>query len=385
MNLSVAQEERQKDFVIIGGAVRYNIVSTSYDGQIQKNTNTYATFDTWRLNVESTYSGIDLSFEYRWYPTYSTNFIHHGYIGYEFNENLYMKLGISQVPFGITKYASHSWWLQGPYYIGLEDDYDMGIKFDYDINNKLEFNLAYFRQAEPEGPTYGGVTTFGNSGPGRYSYDVIPGKGKIYDKEADTMAVYDADIRELDQLNIRFAYDLKENIEIGFSGQLGGIYNQARNAHELATAYAGHVVVDFGRFNFKGEYIYHHYLAKSNDGSVLETIQMGAYGSAYDVAVEGHSYVAGLAYTIDVDWGPFSTLQPYVDYTLIDKSIDHFYDTQQLVPGMLVVSGNIYTYIDYAMGVNHPWLTSNFGEGLGRGQKNAPWNKRFNINIGYYF
>merc|ERR1711879_1036317 len=100
--------------------------------------------------------GIDLSFEYRFYPTFGTHFIHHGFLGYEFSENVYMELGVTQVPFGITTYASHSWWFQGPYYVGLEDDYDMGINFDIKTGEKGILSLAYFRQAEPEGPRAGG-------------------------------------------------------------------------------------------------------------------------------------------------------------------------------------------------------------------------------------
>jgi hypothetical protein len=96
-------------------------------------------------------------------------------------------------------------------------------------------------------------------------------------------------------------------------------------------------------------------------------------------------YVAGLAYTIPVEWGPISSIQPYVDYTLIDKTNEDFYDTHHLVPGMLITAGSIYTYVDYAMGKNQPWLTDDFGKGLGVGVEDAEWLTRFNINIGYYF
>jgi hypothetical protein len=39
----------------------------------------------------------------------------------------------------------------------------------------------------------------------------------------------------------------------------------------------------------------------------------------------------------------------------------------------------------YAIGKNQPWLTNSFGKGLGSGVENAKWNKRLNINVGYYF
>ncbi|MFW6327920.1 MAG: hypothetical protein ACOC2F_06355, partial [Bacteroidota bacterium] len=92
------QEEEKKDGFKFGGAVRYNLLSTYYESG-SGNLNPQATWDTWRLNVDGSMAGIDLSFEYRFYPTFGTHFIHHGYFGYAFSDNVYMKLGVSQVPF----------------------------------------------------------------------------------------------------------------------------------------------------------------------------------------------------------------------------------------------------------------------------------------------
>jgi hypothetical protein len=368
---SFAQEDEDEGFTV-GGAMRYNIYKQSWaEGKTQP----VFTWDTWRLNVDGSMANVDLSFEYRFYPTFGTHFIHHGYLGYAFSDDLYMELGATQVPFGITTYASHSWWFQGPYYVGLEDDYDMGINFDYTPSDKLKLSFSYFRQAEPEGPALGDVT-YGNAGPGRYSYDITsttftaPSTGN------------DVNIRELNQFNFRAAYDVAEGWEIGASAQAGGIYNEVRKAHETSTAFAGHVLGNFGGgFNLKAEYIMYDYNALDNEGEEIEQVQMGAYGSSYMVAAEASLYVIGLAYSIDVDWGPISNIQPYIDYTLTDKANGDFYDTEQLVPGMLITAGGIYTYVDYAMGKNHPW----FAGSLGSGAEDADWNSRFNINIGYYF
>lgn len=378
--------------VKIGGAVRYNFVSEDYvvypggsDGADALDT--YWTWDTWRLNVDATISDVDLSFEYRFYPVFSTHFIHHGYIGYGFNDNLYMKIGTFQKPFGITKYASHSWWFQIPYYVGLEDDYDMGVGFDYSTD-QYEVQIAYFRQSEPEG-VYGGFSTFGNSGPARYSYDINPDAeadySAVYDEDMETLVYKTADIRELNTLNTRFAYHINSDWEVGASAQLGGIYNATLEEAEIATALAGHVVGNFGNFNLKAEYINYNYQAKADDETDLDIIQMGAYGFPYPVATQGNIYVAGLSHSFDVDWGPISNITAYFDYSMIDKVNDNFADTQHMVPGFLLQAGGIYAYFDYAMGVNQPWLANPFGVGLGQGIEDAEWNKRFNINIGYYF
>lgn len=378
MILSTFSFAQKEDYVKFGGAVRYNIISTSYESESTPTSNSF-TWDTWRLNVDARTAGVDLSFEYRFYPTFGTHFIHHGFLGYAFSEDVYMELGVTQVPFGIETYASHSWWFQIPYYVGLEDDYDMGINFDITSVENLKLSIAYFRQAEPEGPQYGGDVTFGNAGPGRYSYDIV--------------TTGNASIRELNQFNLRAAYNVNENIEIGASAQFGEIYNSVVDESKTATAFAGHVVANYNGFNFKGEYIAYDYQAVDNNGNEMDVVQMGAYGYEYfggadytgGVAAKANIIVAGLAYSIPVEWGPISNIQPYVDYSVVQKDNDNFYDTQHLVPGILVTAGSIYTYVDLAMGKNQPWLTDNFGKGLGSGVEDPDWNTRFNINIGYYF
>jgi hypothetical protein len=391
-----AQDEESEDGFTFGGAMRYNIISTNYESG-SSSLNPQFTWDTWRLNVDGSMAGVDLSFEYRFYPTFGTHFIHHGFLGYAFSDNVYMELGVTQVPFGITTYASHSWWFQGPYYVGLEDDYDMGINFDINTGENGILSLSYFRQAEPEGPKFGGDVTFGNAGPGRYSYDIVPGNG-AYVSGGEIVST-SASLRELGQFNARYAFNVVEGWELGASAQIGGIYNSELDESETSTAFAGHVVGNFGNFNLKAEYITYNYKAKGDNGQDLDVVQMGAYGYEYfgsvetdgtvnytgGVAANANMYVVGLAYTIPVEWGPISSLQPYVDYTMIDKTNENFYDTQHLIPGFLISAGGIYTYVDYAMGKNQPWLTDSFGKGLGSGVEDPDWNKRFNINIGYYF
>src|SRR5690554_5463657 len=164
-----SQTNNTQDGIKIGGAIRYNLLSTYYEsgGSTQ---NPQMTWDTWRLNVDGSLSGIDLSFEYRFYPSSDTHFLHHGYFGYAFSQDVYMKLGVSQVPFGIPGFASHNWFFQIPYYVGLEDDYDMGISFDIKPVDNIDLSLAYFRQAEPSGPGADRKSTRLNSSHVRISY-----------------------------------------------------------------------------------------------------------------------------------------------------------------------------------------------------------------------
>lgn len=393
---AIAQDAEKKEGFKFGGAIRYNIQSTNFESTPTA-LNTTVSWDTWRLNVDGSMKGIDLSFEYRFYPTFGTHFIHHGWFGYQLNENIYMKLGVSQVPFGILKFASHSFFFQGPYYVGLEDDYDMGIRFDFNPTEKIEFALAYYRQAEPEGPINGGISSFGNAGPGRYSYDITPTE-KV-------------PVRELNHVNSRIAYNFTENIEFGLSVQIGQNYNSKLNSSELSTAFAAHMVTNIGKLQVKSEFINYNYRVRDTLNNIINITPVGAYGLIYDISSKSNIYAVSFAYDIPIKWGPISKIQPYIDLSLIEKLHTNFENTYHIIPGFLVQSGPIYAFIDFAMGKNHPWLTDDFGVGLDQGRtydtqapsnydyytkdinknrtpvpiKKLDWNYRFNINLGYYF
>lgn len=395
-----AQED---DYLNIGGALRYNVVSQHYGGNEFYDldgvtTDNYATFDTWRLNVSARYSDVTLNFEYRFYPTFNTHFIKQGWLGYDFSEDFGMELGVTQVPFGNLMYNSHSWWFMTGYYVGLEDDFNMGLKFSYDVGDRLNIMAAYFRQQEPAGPSYGSAS-FGGPAAGTYSYNVIPsGAGELSEAAADIM--------ELNQFNVRLGYEVRPGLEVGVSGQLQGLYNMALDDTEYGHAFAAHADGSFGDWSAKAQFINYDYAAKDNAGNVMDRVQMGAYGDPYygdGVAARANIISAGIGRGIDVDWGPISNVMPYVDYALmtkdgeleVDGQMFDFEDSHMLVPGFLITAGNIWTYVDFAMGKNHPWLTSQFGSGLGAGHVNEAgqpiptddmdWNLRFNINVGYYF
>jgi hypothetical protein len=65
------------------------------------------------------------------------------------------------------------------------------------------------------------------------------------------------------------------------------------------------------------------------------------------------------------------------------KDNEDFEDSFHNITGVLITAGNVYTYVDVAQGKNNPWLGD--ADGLGRGDEDAEWNMRFNINMGYYF
>lgn len=378
--------EENEDFLKVGGALRLNFYHTDYGGEYDPN-DTQFTFDTWRINVLAEKNGVGLNFEYRFYPTFNTHFIKQGWFYYNFTPETELQVGITQVPFGNLQYNSHNWWFQGPYYVGLEDDHDMGFKLTHTKGNST-WMAAYFVQPEPSGPAYGSAS-FGIGGPGRYSYDVVPVTGnKPWDYVLADGETPQSN-QEKNQFNLRYTYNIEHengnNTLIGASGQYGTLYNQAQNEFTGSSAIATHLDGNYGNFNVKAQYTYMNHDAINDDGDPVGYVYMGAYGDPYAVASEMNIYTLGIAYSMDVDFGPVSNLNFYNDYTYFDKLNDGFNDSQQNVLGVLASMGEMYIYFDIASGFNHPWLTNSFGSGMGSGAEDPRLNTRFNINIGYYF
>jgi hypothetical protein len=385
---------RDTTWLKIGGAFRLNNVYAHYEGQtfpLGTFLRNEWTWDTWRVNVDAYSEGIELSFEYRFYPTFNTHFLKYGWLGYRLTKDTQLKAGITQVPFGLLTYASHSWWFQLPYYLGLEDDHQMGVHFSRERAG-WRWDAAYFLLAEPRGTN---EATFGAFSTARYSYDVVPIPGN-------------ANI-ERHQVNLRAARKWSGQ-EIGLSLQRHELYNLQTGHKGSQWAASVHQEGNWGPWNLKAAAIYYAYVdVRDDSGEILDVVQMGAYGfGTYDVASSGALYLLGLAYDIPLRWGPVRSIQLYNDYTLMQKftevdggSAFTFRNSQQNVFGALVSAGQVYTYFDLAMGYNHPWITDTFGGnalGSGRGvdfrqpvsdlnptDTDPGWNTRLNINIGYYF
>ncbi|MFA8435046.1 MAG: hypothetical protein ACEPOZ_11065 [Marinifilaceae bacterium] len=356
----------------LGGALRFNYRYKAWD-ENSKEVGGDAVLDVFRINAKATYSKLFLDAEYRFYPSdFGGGMLHHGFIGYKFDEKTQLQLGVNQVPFGILPFASHSWFFNLPYYVGLEDDYDTGIKFVHQ-NKNWDFALAWYKNAE--GGRSWNTFSNGESGygvdPARYSYDLA------------------GDMEETGQGNARVAYKFNTH-EVGFSGQYGRFLNHATGKKQSHYALAAHYHGKFlaqKQLDVKLEAVQYKY-----NGLDQKEITMAAYNYTYDIATEAAIFSGGLAYTIPVEWGPIESVQFYENYNYMLKQESNMNDSQMNVVGMLITAGPIYTYVDYASGKNHDWLGpwGAFGEeanryGLGQGAKNPEWHSWFNINIGYYF
>ncbi|PLX96831.1 MAG: hypothetical protein C0621_01225 [Desulfuromonas sp.] len=352
----------------VGGAVRVNYGLTDWSESSKDKSGDFA-FDLFRLNVDGTQGDITLSAEYRFYPEYNFNALHHAYLAYDFSETLQGQVGVHQVPFGIQPYASHNFWFSGAYYVGLEDDYDMGIKLLYDAK-PWHATLAFYKNGELGAPSVAN----------RYSVDVnSAATGGFAGAQA-------AGNEETNQVNGRLAYTLDHgdlgSTELGVSLEAGKLYNSNTAKNEDRVAGALHLVGDYGPFNVQLEYASYSYNVANPPGFDDQVVTVGAYGSSWGIPTEADIATFNVAYTRPVTWGPIESVTLYSDNTVITPKEGRFDNVSQNVVGALFAAGPVYTYVDIISGEDMIFMG---GDMVGATDASSGRNTRLNVNIGYYF
>ncbi|MGZ9897658.1 hypothetical protein [Shewanella gaetbuli] len=344
------------DELDIGGAVRVNYGWKDYDD------NAKLEFELFRADVNyQADNGLFASAQYRWYQ--DMDVIHHAYMGYKFDESNSVQVGVTQVPFGLSPYASHSFWFGATYYIGFEDDYDAGIHYQYQRDN-LTVDLAYFVNDE-----YGNGSRYD-----RYSFDVATTEDSPY--------------KEAGQLNARVEYKVEAgnfNHLIGGSIQYGNLDYVADVVSDVtiptddvsAMAAAAHWQADWQTWQLQLQYIHYDYDVKHSN-----RIALSAFSYPFEIAAKADVVTANISKSFDVDWGPVTNLNCYNDYSTVLASGNGLADSAQNVTGCAITAGKFYSYVDWIAGNNMYFIN---GDGVGIDNGNTQWHSRLNINIGLYF
>jgi len=349
----------------IGGALRFQYSYEDYN-DANKDRGGDFDFDTFRLNVDGSIGDVTLSAEYRWYQY--MNVVHHAYVGYQFSDNWEGQVGITKVPFGNLNYNSNSFFFNSGYYTGLEDDYDSGISMigKYD---KHDIRVAFFKNDEQ-----GGVDGYVSDRTHRYSYDVIgirdfdSGEG-IYSSPTQQMG-------ESNTLNLRYSYNFFSNTEVGVSLLLGDLEGGSGiGSVGDRSAYAFHVKSKIDNIGIMFQYSDYEY--DLDNGS--DFVAVGAWAFTDTMPAEASQYNLNLSYDTDVSFGPISHLTFYNDYNLVTDKSGGTKDTIMNVTGVAISAGGVYAYVDFVVAKNQPFIGGTLAG------NSDDWNKRLNINIGYYF
>jgi hypothetical protein len=356
--------QQMDDGINLGGAVRTNFSHVSYS-EGNRNRGGDFDFDIFRLDLNGAIGDVFLSAEIRFFD-YMTA-VKSAYVGYQFHDNWQVKAGIVQVPFGNWPYNSHNYFFSTNYYLGLEDDHDLGVLFTRQLSENWQVDLGFFKNDE-----LGGVDGYVSSRADRYSYDIVGARIEddgIFDEPTQALGEYNT-------LSGRFAYQINSGelkTQLGISGLAGGLHDGQSKAGDY-DAYALHSNMHYRNWNLQLQYSRYQY-----DIDSVDRMAVGAYGFFDSIAARAKSATVNLAYSKPVNWGPVTGLQIYNNYGLVYDKSDGSRDTMMNVTGMSLAAGGFFTYFDAVLAKNQPFVG---GSASGDSSK---LERRFNINIGYYF
>ena len=292
--------------------------------------------------------------------------IHHMWIGYQFNDRHDIEIGVTQTPFGILPATSNSFWYSMGYYHGIEDDRDAGIKYRYQ-NDGLDLHLAWFFNDE-----YNDSTALN-----RFAPDLVSDEEQQNDEE--------------NQANVRVVYTFGEGTEnsseVGVSLQYGEMPNRATGRRGDRWQSAVHFVGNYGKWNPKLQIARYEYNPENPEGVDDRLVLMGFFSDQRLVAAKANAVSASLRRFWDVDWGPFTDFNAYLDYSAIFKDEEEFSDTQLINPGMVAQAGPVFVWLDFLWGKNGWWFNdSPEFSGPGPGSLNPDkWEFRANLSLQWYF
>ncbi len=375
----------------IGGAMRVNYVIGDYsdagDSPSRGGNGGNFELDTFRLDLSLDYQQWIGTFQYRWYDGY--NFLHTGWLGYDFEDAGQVQAGINRVPFGPGPYGvSQSWFFDQHYYVGLADDQDLGIKYLVQHGN-WDLAAAWYYSGE-------GNWNGASEDSARYSYDAVTWRSAI-DENGDIVSSAVNGYEERNQFNMRAIYGFEQIVvptDIGISieyGQLNG--KQASDGSHWAASI--HMVNSWDAFKIASQLTRYGYdIEADNPLGTDELLPMGAFDFAWPTAAKAWIGAISMSYTVKTPQIPWlDSVLPYVEYSSIMKDADNFNNSDMFIVGAAWASGGWYIYTDYALSDGNLFIGdkgddyTNINHGVGDFGVNGndQWNYRFNINFGYYF
>jgi hypothetical protein len=364
------------DNLQIGAALRARI-DYDPDRDIEK-----LNFDTFRPYINYTSDSWIASARYRFYgkayPYQYTkkfgdiSFPEYAWIGYKFDENRQVQVGLNQVPFGIQPYFSNTVTETLGYTLGLEDLNEVGAKYkqkfgDWDLQAGYYVRPAF----QGKGTSKGGVT-----------YSNAP-------TDADSYVTDGSNNQERNMVALRIAKAMDLGgwkTELGASALTSELQNRDTDNNGRRNALGLHLTSSKGPWT-TGFLAARQQMSPRNPGND-DFVTLGGYDSSYNIASRGTLLVADLNYDIGGKYlgDTVNSIKLYGNYSAFLKSGDGYQDTQRYIGGVSFMVGNyVFIATEWIFGKNDPYVGgSSYTQSLAAGGTNH-WENQVLSNIGFYF
>lgn len=357
----------------VGGAMRANYTVGDYGDATGAPSRAFKdggnfSLDTFRVNLDYTNGAYLGKLEYRFYNGY--HFLHTGWLGYNFADGGQLQVGVNRAPFGPGAYGvSQSWFFDQHYYVGLADNMDLGVKYTRPVGN-WTFDAAYYVSDE-------GTGAGASRDSARYSYDVVNESGSGYE--------------ERNKVNLRAIYHFKDGpikTDLGASAMYGQLRSKGAQDDGHRWAASAHMVNKWNNFTLASQLTRYEFDVDANQPlGTRDLVQFGAFDFPNTVAAKAWIPAVSLSYQLDTPSIPWlDYVIPYVEYSSIVKDKKRFNNSDLVTLGAAWAHGGWYIYTDLAFSNGNEFVggESAFGDRLGANADDQ-WQKRFNVNFGYYF
>lgn len=297
-------------------------------------------------------------------------FAENAWIGYRFNPEQQVQVGLNQIPFGLQPYFGSTFFETLGNVVGLEDIEQVGAKY---IQQSADWNLQagyYLRPAWQGKGTSNGRT---------YSSVV---------SSADSYVADGSHNRERNTLVLRVARAVQLGdwaSEVGVSGLTSTLKNNDTGNDGRRNAMAVHYLGKNGPWGVQLQAA-RQQMSPRNPGTD-ELVTLGGYDGTFNVASRGNLYVADLSYDVDGKYlfDQVSGVKLYANYSAFDKSASAYKTSQRMILGSSFSLSKLWIATEWLFGKNDPYIGgSSYAQSLGAGGSNQ-WENQVYVNIGYYF
>lgn len=362
------------DHLDLGGAVR-----ARWDYDPDRDIQTF-NFDTAILSAkyssDSWIGAAKYRFYGRAYPYRYTDkvgdiaFAESAWIGYRFNPEQQVQVGLNQIPFGLQPYFGSTFFETLGNVVGLEDIEQIGAKYiqqhgDWNLQAGYYLRPAWQGKGTSNGRTYSSVVS-----------------------SADSYVADGSDNRERNTLVLRVARAVQLGdwaSEVGVSGLTSTLKNNDTHNDGRRNALAVHYRGKSGPWGVQLQAA-RQQMSPRNPGTD-ELITLGGYDDTFNVASRGNLYVADLSYDVDGKYlfDQVSGVKLYANYSAFDKSASAYKTSQRMILGSSFSLSKLWIATEWLFGKNDPYIGgSSYAQSLGAGGSNQ-WENQLYVNIGYYF
>ena len=266
-------------------------------------------------------------------------------LGYKLNDDSRITLGLQDMPFGIGRFWSSSWYGSSMDNAGLEDVHNLGINWQQQLGTNTKVNVAYFVR---DGGSFAGSGDDAARYAANYvkpedaSTDDIEEKNMWVARINQQISLQDSPVK----LNVGGSYWYSD-LENNSNGQTGH-----RNAWNV-----------FGRLNYQNANLTLTAGQNRADTQAVENpdyATVGSFESKYHVANKANYYVANLDYQM-TDFYKDYDLTPYVSYTVFDKDKSGFSTSTRNILGAQLDVKQFSLAAEYIIGKNDVFIGGDAG------------------------